>query len=114
MRYILYLPSAAERYQEGGRWVAPHPALTVFKERGAKDGKKEILPFCKNKGYTLLMFNSVEEACYFNSGIELLYGFRFEIHRWFGNGFGHGGIGGLGSEIMISREECDGQADGGD
>ena len=45
MKYILYQPEAKERYQEGGRWFAPHPALAVFRETNAPDGKKEILNY---------------------------------------------------------------------
>ena len=82
MRYILYLPRADELTRMNGRTYAPHPALSVYKERGAADEKKEILPYGKNRGYTLLTFRTVEDACYFNSGIAFLKGLRFEIREW--------------------------------
>ena len=99
MRYILYLPSAAERHQEGGRWFAPHPALAVFRETNAPDEKKEILNYHgKKKGYSLLTFRTVEDACYFNSGIALLKGIRFQIREWSRKD-------GLGAEIVIVQKE---------
>ena len=91
MRYILYLPRTEKLTRINGRIYAPHPALTVYKERGATDDKKEILPYelCVNKSeyrkknhYTLLTFRTVEDACYFNSGIAFLKGIRFEIRQW--------------------------------
>ena len=108
MRYILYLPSTAERYQEGGRWFAPHPALAVFRETNAPDEKKEILNYHgKKKGYSLLTFRTWKEACYFNSGIALMHGIRFQIREWSRKD-------GLGAEIVIvPKEVFYGQADGG-
>ena len=83
MRYILYEPEVTKRYQENGRWFAPHPALAVFRETNAPDGKKEILSFSgRHKGYTLLTFRTIEDACYFNSGIMALHGIRFLIREW--------------------------------
>lgn len=107
MSYILYLPRSEKLTRLNGRTYAPHPALTVYKERGATDGKKEILPYelCvnkskyrKEKGYTLLTFRTVEDACYFNSGIALLKGIRFKIREWSRKD-------GLGAEIVIVPKE---------
>ena len=116
MRYILYLPRSEKPTRLNGRTYAPHPALTVYKERGATDGKKEILPYelCVNKskyrkerGYTLLTFRAVEDACYFNSGIAFLKGIRFEIREWSRKD-------GLGAEIaIVPKEVFYGQTDGG-
>ena len=108
MRYILYQPEAKERYQENGRWFAPHPALAVFREKDAPDDKKEILNYYgKKKGYSLLTFRTWKEACYFNSGIMALHGFRFEIREWSRKD-------GLGAEIVIvPKEVFYGQTDGG-
>lgn len=82
MRYIIYLPEAAEQYQEGGRWFAPHPALAVFRETNAPDDKLEILPYGKHKGYSLMTFRTVEDACYCNTGVYIVKGRRFDIHEW--------------------------------
>ena len=98
MRYILYFPSAADLYAKDGHYYLPHPELSVYKERGAADGKKEILPYRKNKGYTLLTFKTVEDACYFNSGIALLKGIRFEIREWSRKY-------GIGAEIVLVPKE---------
>lgn len=98
MRYILYLPNAEDRYAKDGKYYLPHPAVSVYKERGAVDGKKEILPYQKNKGYTLLTFRTIEDACYFNSGIALLKGVRFEIREWTKKY-------GIGAEICIVPKE---------
>ena len=108
MRYILYLPRTDRLTHENGRTYAPHPELSVYKERGAVDGKKEILPYRKNKGYTLLTFRTVEDACYFNSGIALLKGIRFEIREWSRKY-------GIGAEIvLVPKEVFYGAANGRD
>ena len=108
MRYILYKPAAQERYQEDGQWIAPHPALAVFRETNAPDDKKEILNYYgKKKGYSLLTFRTWKEACYFNSGIALWRGIRFQIREWSRKD-------GLGAEIVIVLKEVFyGQTDGG-
>ena len=99
MRYILYQPEAKERYHENGRWVAPHPALAVFRETKSPDEKKEILNYHgKKKGYSLLTFRTWKEASYFNSGIMLLKGIRFQIREWSKKD-------GLGAEIVIIPKE---------
>ena len=109
MRYILYQPEAKERYQEGGRWIAPHPALAIFKENNATDDKKEILSlYGKHRGYSLLTFPTWKDASYFNSGLFAVKGIRFEIREWTKRY-------GLGAEIVIvPKEVFYGQADGGD
>ena len=98
MRYILYLPAEPERIGTKGELIYFHDNLAVYKERGAPDGKKEILSYRKHKGYCLLTFPTWKDACYFNTGLYAVKGQRFQIREWSRKW-------GLGVEIVIVPKE---------
>ena len=99
MKYILYLPAEPDKIGTKGEKIYYHEALAVYKERGAPDGKKEILSyFRKHKGYSLATFQTWKEACYFNTGLYAVKGRRFQIREWTRKW-------GLGAEIVIVPKE---------
>lgn len=107
MRYILYLPEEHERIGSKGSLYRVLEPLAVYKERGAPDGKKEILSYRKHKGYCLLTFSTWKDACYFNTGLYAVKGRRFQIREWSRKS-------GLGAEIVIvPKEVFYGAANGG-
>ena len=99
MKYILYLPAEPDKIGTKCEKIYYHEALAVYKERGAPDGKKEILSyFRKHKGYSLATFQTWKEACYFNTGLYAVKGRRFQIREWTRKW-------GLGAEIVIVPKE---------
>ena len=107
MSYILYLPAEPDRIGTKGERIYFHDNLAVYKERGAPDGKKEILAYRKHKGYSLLVFRTWKDACYFNTGLYAVKGRRFQIREWSRKD-------GLGAEIVIvPKEVFYGAANGG-